>query len=57
MKKTYLNPAMLTVELGTVKMLAESVTISSSSSEGNQIITNEQQFLTNENRSIWDETW
>ena len=48
---------MLTVELGTVKMLAESVTISSSSSEGNQIITNEQQFLTNENRSIWDETW
>lgn len=56
MKKTYLNPTMLTVELGTIKMMAESVTICSSSSEESRITT-EEQFLTKENSSIWDETW
>ena len=55
-KKTYISPAALTVQLGTVQMMAQSLTINKGSentiSESNQILTNE-----NKDVNVWDEEW
>ena len=56
MKKTYIIPAIVAVELGTCKMMAESLTIYNNSDD---VIEDESEFLTRENRNInlWDEEW
>ena len=55
-KKTYISPAALTVQLGTVQMMAESLTIHKGSTT---TITNQNQILTKENKdvNVWDEEW
>ncbi len=56
MKKTYISPAALTVQLGTVQMMAQSLRIDKS---GSSSITSSDQVLTNENKdvNVWDEEW
>ncbi len=56
MKKTYLSPVALTIQLGTVQMMAESLTINKGSSNA---ITSSNQILTKENKdvNVWDEEW
>ena len=58
MKKAYITPAMLTVQLGTCKMMAESLTISSSGTTINSssdILVKEQNTPTDVN--LWDDEW
>ena len=58
MKKTYITPAALAVELGTdAHMLQGSLKIYRSTGSGDPQITEGNQILTNENKSIWDEEW
>ena len=60
MKKTYITPEMLAVELGTCKMMAESLGIHSSSydsSDPNTYIGSSDQILTKESKSLWDNEW
>ena len=59
MKKTYISPEMLTVQLGTVHMIADSLRIFTSGSGSEQTITNDSQILTKENRDVnlWDNEW
>lgn len=56
MKKTYLSPASLTVQLGTTQMMAQSLTINK---DGANTISSSEQILTKENKDInvWDEEW
>ena len=55
-KKTYISPAALTVQLGTVQMMAESLTIHKGSTN---TISSSNQILTKENKdvNVWDEEW
>ena len=51
---------MLAVELGTCKMMAESLGIHSSSydsSDPNTYIGSSDQILTKESKSLWDNEW
>ena len=57
MKKTYISPTMLTVQLGTVHMMAESLPVDST-----QTITSGSEILVKEDNSVrdvnvWDEEW
>ena len=56
MKKTYISPAALTVQLSTTQMMAQSLTIHKGSTN---TISNSDQVLTNENKdvNVWDEEW
>ena len=56
-KKTYISPAALTVQLGTVQMMAESLTIYKGGSTNT--IQSSDQILTKENKdvNVWDEEW
>ena len=55
MKKTYITPEALTVVLGTVQMMAQSVPV------GDDEITDSGDILTKEDKTagknIWDEEW
>ena len=55
MKKTYISPEMLTVHLGTCKMMAESFDIGTG--EGDPEIGDSGDILTKESKNIWDEEW
>lgn len=58
MKKTYISPAALTVQLGTVQMMAESLDIyTNSTGTDDGTITDASQILTKGSKSIWDEEW
>ena len=59
MKKTYIIPAIFAVELGTCKMMAESVVINTTydSTNPDTYIGSSEQILTKENKCIWDEEW
>ena len=56
MKKTYFQPAFIVVELGTCKMMAESLPVG-----GENPITDPNEILTKENvitnKSLWDNEW
>ena len=56
-KKTYISPASLTVELGTCKMMAESLTINTGSDA--PVIDSPDDIMTKENKDInlWDNEW
>ena len=57
MKKTYISPEMLTVQLGTVHMMAESLTIDSSGpsiNSANDILVKEQNTR---DVNLWDSEW
>jgi len=57
MKKTYISPAMLTVQLGTVRMMAESLAINRSG----VTIENSEDILVKENTASdvnpWNNEW
>ena len=60
MKKTYIIPEMLTVQLGTCKMMAESLTINTGGTgSDDDTITDPNQCLTKEHKDInlWDNEW
>lgn len=60
MKKTYISPAMLTVQLGTVQMMAQSLDINTTCYDPNDFdtyINDPNQILTKQNKSIWDNEW
>ena len=55
MKKTYIIPKMLTVQLGTCKMMAESLPVGGGETpieDPNDILTKEHK-----NVNVWDEEW
>ena len=54
MKKTYIIPAIFAVELGTCKMMAESLPVG-----GETPIEDPNEILTKENKdvNIWNEEW
>ena len=56
MKKTYISPAALAVQLGTTQMMAQSLRINRG---GTNTIQSSDQVLTNENKDVnlWDEEW
>ena len=56
MKKTYISPALVAVQLGTCHMMAESLDIETT---GTTKITDQSQILTKENKDVnlWDEEW
>ena len=57
MKKTYISPAALTAQLGTVQMMAQSLDINkggASISNSNQILVKEEQTS---DVNLWDEEW
>ena len=61
-KKTYISPAALTVQLGTVQMIAQSLDINfntTGTSTEENTITDGSQVLTKESRDInlWDNEW
>jgi len=61
MKKTYISPAALTVQLSTCHMMAESlininINTTGTSTEENTI-TDGSQVLTKESKSLWDNEW
>ena len=59
-KKTYISPAALTVQLGTVQMMAESLDINTNSydpTDESTYVSNSDQVLTKENKSLWDNEW
>ena len=59
MKKTYISPAALTVQLGTVHMMAESFKINSTYDPGDEktYVSSSDQILTKESKSLWDNEW
>jgi len=59
MKKTYISPEMLTVQLGTCHMMAESLPVFSSTSESVPTIESESEILTKEisDVNVWDNEW
>ena len=59
-KKTYMSPAALTVQLGTVQMMAESLDINTNSydpTDESTYVSSSDQVLTKENKSLWDNEW
>ena len=56
MKKIYFQPACVIAELGTCKMMAESLTINTGGGEGSTI-ENPDDILTKEDKNVWDEEW
>jgi hypothetical protein len=58
MKKTYISPEMLTVQLGTVHMMAESLFIDS---RGTNTISSSSDILVKETTpsdvNLWDNEW
>lgn len=58
MKKTYIMPEALTVELGTTQMMAQSLVIHKTTGEDDEdVIDDPSQILTKENKNLWDEEW
>ena len=61
MKKTYISPATLTVQLSTCHMMADSLYINTTynTEDTNTYISNSDQILTKENKDIdlWDNEW
>ena len=60
MKKIYNQPTCLVVALGTCKMMAESLTINSTTydpNDENTFIGSSDQILTKENKNLWDDEW
>lgn len=58
MKKIYFQPACIVVQLGTCKMMAESLTIyTPTGSEDDEVISDGSEILTKENKSIWYNEW
>jgi len=61
MKNTYITPAMLTVQLGTMHMMAESFKINTTynPSDTNTYIDNSEQILTkgHSDVNLWDNEW
>ena len=60
MKKTYISPEMLTVQLGTVHMMAESLQIFSSEISTNTIDNANDILVKEQNVSdvnLWDKEW
>ena len=58
MKKTYISPEALTIQLGTCNMMAESIEIKlGGTGSEEETITGEEQILTKESNSIWDNEW
>jgi hypothetical protein len=60
MKKTYISPAALTVQLGTVHMMAESLDINTNSynpTDESTYVSSSDQILTKESKSLWDNEW
>ena len=60
MKKTYNRPESITVELGTLQMLAESLPIGGGEGGGSgSTIDDPDDILTKENKdvNVWDEEW
>ena len=60
MKKTYMSPEMLAVELGTTTHLMEpSLTINTNytPSDESTYIGSSEQILTKESKNIWDNEW
>ena len=57
MKKTYISPAALTVQLSTVQMMAESLRVNSNPSD--PVIDNPNDILTKGTNdiNIWDNEW
>lgn len=59
MKKTYIIPESLTIQLVAMQMMAQSLTVYSDSDA--PVIDNSNQILTKENNStdkgVWDEEW
>ena len=57
MKKTYISPAALTVQLGTTQMMAQSQSLRIN--KGGTNIQSSGDILTNENKdvNVWDEEW
>ena len=55
MKKTYNQPECIVVQLGTCRMMAESLSINS----GGTTIESSDAILTKENKdvNVWDEEW
>ncbi len=58
MKKTYISPAALTVQLGTVQMMAESFIINQTT-DPDKTISSQDQILTKEfsDVNLWDNEW
>ena len=56
MKKTYISPALVAVQLGTCHMMAESLEIERT---GTTKIQSSNEILTKENKDVnlWDEEW
>ena len=61
MKKTYISPAALTVQLGTVQMMAQSLDINNSynPNDTNTYVSSSDQVLTKETSDVnlWDNEW
>ncbi len=61
MKKTYISPAALTVQLGTVHMMAESFKINSTYDPADEktYVSSSDQVLTKETSDVnlWDNEW
>lgn len=59
-KKIYNQPTCLIVALGTCHMMAESLTVNSTTynpNDANTYIGSSDQILTKENKNVWDEEW
>ena len=58
MKKTYISPAALTIQLSTCHMMAESLTINTTA-DSSQTINSQEQILTKEmtDVNLWDNEW
>jgi len=56
MKKIYISPETLTVQLGTMHILAESLVVDQT---GDNTIEDQSEILTKENRdvNVWDKEW
>ena len=55
MKKTYITPETLTIQLGTCKMMAESLPVGGGTiNDPDDILTKEDK---NSGKNIWDEEW
>ena len=58
MKKTYISPEVLTVQVGTMHMIAESLGIYDNSEKA---ITNSNEIMVKKNgltvKNVWDEEW
>jgi hypothetical protein len=58
-KKTYISPAMLTVQLGTIHIIAESLPVDRSGN-AEKTITDRSQILVKETTTdvnLWDKEW